>query len=1084
MKLKKVLMVFLTIVLSAVIVYAADVFVQVAISEKYNISTGNYKLTINDSNNYYDLISLPTISSSSSINYSIDLYNTGDVKVYYDIVLKTNVNGMEIEYEDNSMVMIQNKTVLFYESESELKPNIENKVTIDLNIINSTNNEIADANLSVYVLYRESSKDEQSTNCYINKEFDIRKHLNSFSLNDKSSTKTRIPHFILLNDLEIVDELVINLPSTIDLLDNTLVLSAPVNIKHHYYGVYYINALSGGGIDNDNEILKISAPNCFYNFSDMNLISNSSNFIDVFSNASEDKIIFAAEAAQIYLKSLFLYDFVENNTTKYAIMDDIVLPKTFFNYPITYNYSSSNIDYLQANGHITRGSTDRDVVLTVSLKYNDTPVSAFENASMDYNLVIVGNTDDCIFNQTIREINRIIYSIMDRGSFPAGIMLPAVSMFDEDMTLNYELSSNKLVVYDSNTNIMNLIRSAIIDTNIDIKVTYSKKDTTNTATKVLTITIEGCTQAEKEKQLNSAFGPVYFVEKDFYDLFTTDLKLLFGIASVEYDIVAYNLNEDTDEFIADQTLSEQFYNRLIFDFTDPTADRVKVSSFLNFQITEKQKLDLKVTVKWNNNTVTEHLYNITIPAKGGSGGDDELVNMQQILQSVFTNNAYTITGFEFERKLNEIEVELEFADDSKGLSFCSIIQTENMVQIIINKNFIPTTNTIISITANIIVPNQAKVVQEYYFTIPGIYRLGDGEPYKDTNLYNAIKSKILQYKAGIYSETIWGRLQNNNELFNYVFRDSVILIDNFDISDLSIKNLSGMQYLTSLSILNLNNNPLTGTNKLANLSGLKIVKMYASNCGLIDSDLIVFQQLIELEEIDLSYNGITSLLNGSNSYFYRKIKKISLNNQTNLSDISGIEKMPILVEVNIENNKIAIFSPLLGLSNLKYAYVGNNIVAANTVEGLYDSSKDDVTIADAYGTNGALNKATYIELLERKVIVYNTNNALIVVGNSELAVHRAVNAILCYDKIIPADGIINLGNFDINMNQKDVSPKYTIEILLTTDDFVYSQNTTGNVQSFAITASAVGNAFAVYLKVTSLSDNTIAYRQIMIEKGS
>ncbi|EHT9627766.1 leucine-rich repeat domain-containing protein [Listeria monocytogenes] len=154
-------------------------------------------------------------------------------------------------------------------------------------------------------------------------------------------------------------------------------------------------------------------------------------------------------------------------------------------------------------------------------------------------------------------------------------------------------------------------------------------------------------------------------------------------------------------------------------------------------------------------------------------------------------------------------------------------------------------------------------------------------------------------------------------------------------------SLSGMENLTNLGFLDLEDNQISDISPLSNLTNLRT--LWIDNNQI--SDISPLSNLTNLSYLDLANNqisDISSLANLTNlSSLYLANNQISdislLSNLTNLSyldldniqisDISPLSNLTNLSYLYLNNNQISDISPLSNLTNLSYLYLNNNQIS-------------------------------------------------------------------------------------------------------------------------------------------------------------
>jgi len=131
-----------------------------------------------------------------------------------------------------------------------------------------------------------------------------------------------------------------------------------------------------------------------------------------------------------------------------------------------------------------------------------------------------------------------------------------------------------------------------------------------------------------------------------------------------------------------------------------------------------------------------------------------------------------------------------------------------------------------------------------------------------------------------------------------------------DAAGKGITSLAGIEYLSNLTVLNLENNKIQDVSSLAGLKKLR--KLNLKSNGLTDLDKANFETLAgaPLTHLNLDYN-VVSPESGPPVW---------------LSDISVLRKFRMLKELTLSQNKITDISPLSPLDNLKTLELQNNLI--------------------------------------------------------------------------------------------------------------------------------------------------------------
>ena len=262
-------------------------------------------------------------------------------------------------------------------------------------------------------------------------------------------------------------------------------------------------------------------------------------------------------------------------------------------------------------------------------------------------------------------------------------------------------------------------------------------------------------------------------------------------------------------------------------------------------------------------------------------------------------------------------------------------------------------------------------VQDYSFTVPGVYRPGDFNAKINSSSYaeavDETGETLIANNPNVYDmyETlmdIYGQfngsgvargfkeingskyfllvsdLDNAETIANYDDTGALILDENNDYTNLdcSMKTVNIVNLITKLpKIKNIyiknarfahhtHITSIDGTDSVVELS-LDNIRGTSDNIG-FQSDLH-FKNYTNLEKIIITNSKLTTITG-----IYRKVKYIDLSNNL-LTNIDFIKSGVILEYVNLKNNKINTFEPLKALTALKYLYVTGNDISTSVTLG-------------------------------------------------------------------------------------------------------------------------------------------------------
>ena len=210
----------------------------------------------------------------------------------------------------------------------------------------------------------------------------------------------------------------------------------------------------------------------------------------------------------------------------------------------------------------------------------------------------------------------------------------------------------------------------------------------------------------------------------------------------------------------------------------------------------------------------------------------------------------------------------------------------------------------------------------------------DESLFTDQNLLSCVKSRStdiadirdiycgynqIESLAGIEQLTAMTSLRiNNNNISDMSPLDALTSLTNLNITDNNISDLSPLAELTSLRSLVLSQNKINDISPLANLNQLTSIALNNNEI----SNLPDFTKLTKLQTLELTNNQINDLSAMSALTALRTV--YLANNQIN--DISAMSTLTALRTVYLANNKISDLSSLSSLSNIYELYLQNNLL--------------------------------------------------------------------------------------------------------------------------------------------------------------
>ena len=149
-----------------------------------------------------------------------------------------------------------------------------------------------------------------------------------------------------------------------------------------------------------------------------------------------------------------------------------------------------------------------------------------------------------------------------------------------------------------------------------------------------------------------------------------------------------------------------------------------------------------------------------------------------------------------------------------------------------------------------------------------------------------------------------------------ISRADMLRLERLIGKDRGIENLTGLEFATNLTYLNLRQNKIGDISALANLTNL--TRLYLSENNI--RDISALANLTNLTDLNLWGNKI-----GNISVLARFTKLTSLSLAwNNIRDVSVLARLTKLTYLSLRNNKIGDISALANLTNLTKLYLNNN----------------------------------------------------------------------------------------------------------------------------------------------------------------
>ncbi|MBK1995643.1 leucine-rich repeat protein [Listeria ivanovii subsp. londoniensis] len=157
------------------------------------------------------------------------------------------------------------------------------------------------------------------------------------------------------------------------------------------------------------------------------------------------------------------------------------------------------------------------------------------------------------------------------------------------------------------------------------------------------------------------------------------------------------------------------------------------------------------------------------------------------------------------------------------------------------------------------------------------------------------------------AETI-AEILSKNKITDVVSQQELSSIDELYANESWIEYLEGIEYLSNLRKISLENNLIQNISKLANLSKLEEVNLNGNQLN----DISALASLTNLNTLNLSKNQIADIDALSN---LGKLKYLNLNNNQ-LTNINVLSKLTNLTELDFSENQVTNIAALAKLTNL------------------------------------------------------------------------------------------------------------------------------------------------------------------------
>lgn len=644
------------------------------------------------------------------------------------------------------------------------------------------------------------------------------------------------------------------------------------------------------------------------------------------------------------------FDFVEAASTIFEGVDailtngpanqyhyrDLVLPSHYYNSPIAFTYSSNYPGIVNQHGQINTFSIvdEQEVSVTLILDYMQ------QQLSHTYQIIVVpfANTQKWL---TI-----------------------AANLFVDSIRSNYDENSER---YQFSQNTM------FIPRNDYLNVTYTYQVLKNDViqSSIISPGSSLLQVAGTEQDLVLRIKPVYNQSIEITN--PVEVMMDFVVPLTKYDLATYVVKETfgTNIFFNDIGVSYSLINlsnfpnagvvTINYSISQSGYYMINTSANTITSVADASELNIYLNMVFvfdDTTTILRRIRLIFSQIAEFDPFDDYYYEIRQLFQQR-TNDFYTYQSFFLPAR-----VELDDVSYLISYSIASAFPTlpsgsQNVLQIsfdsanqryafTISKNLIPLENTVFAIQISYVLESAPPGTPltpygtDLGFVLPGVVRNNSlGIPH--AALYQAIE---LAFNNPI------------DRAEGLLLKDSLSQSLTLDVSNLSINNFKGLEFLVNLTGLNASNN----------------------NFGSLSANLGYIQNLQNLKTLNLSSNNITSF---SSLITLRGLTTLNLSNNqisyTNFPDVPNLENLNLsrnrlstvvtlpffskLKTLDLSNNSIPYFYPLEVYTQLQALHIYNN--------GTYN------TTTQTYGTNFTIdalyNKETLIYLnYLRNTQIYST----------------------------------------------------------------------------------------------------------------
>jgi hypothetical protein len=202
--------------------------------------------------------------------------------------------------------------------------------------------------------------------------------------------------------------------------------------------------------------------------------------------------------------------------------------------------------------------------------------------------------------------------------------------------------------------------------------------------------------------------------------------------------------------------------------------------------------------------------------------------------------------------------------------------------------------------------------------------------FADLNIEAAVRLEIGKPEGAIYTSDLKGLSAidvSGRNITNLSGLDYCTALTQLQLDDNKIDDITPLSHLTNLSYLELNGNQIHDISALSHLTNLR--NLYLADNEI--SDITSLSNLVSLgphhfysippaEDLDLSHNWISDISPLSK---LTGLEWVVLDDN-NISDISPLANLTNLTKVSLSDNQIRDISPLASLTNLVMLHLANN----------------------------------------------------------------------------------------------------------------------------------------------------------------